>query len=65
MDESIFRPVSLSELEEGSTERAPSSLIPENICRAVLTKRLASLTGKASKDLPFGFVASFLEKSES
>ncbi|GJT12529.1 putative reverse transcriptase domain-containing protein [Tanacetum coccineum] len=46
-------------------ERAPSSLIPENIFRAVITKRLASLTGKASKDLPFGLVASFLDKSES
>lgn len=28
-------------------------------------KRLASLTGKESKDFPFGLVASFLEKSES
>ncbi|GKA81821.1 retrovirus-related pol polyprotein from transposon TNT 1-94 [Tanacetum coccineum] len=57
-------------------ERAPSSLIPKNIFRAVITKRLASLTGKllqktsisnrkASKDLPFGLVASFLDKSES
>ncbi|KAI3668596.1 hypothetical protein L1987_88373 [Smallanthus sonchifolius] len=33
-------------------ERAPSSLIPENIFRAVITKRLASLTGKASKQRP-------------
>lgn len=46
-------------------ERAPSSLLPENICRAVITKRLASLTGKASKDLPFGLVASLLEKGQS
>ncbi|GKC57622.1 hypothetical protein Tco_1085220, partial [Tanacetum coccineum] len=46
-------------------EKAPYSLIPENIFRAVITKRLASVTGKASKDLPFGLVASFLDKSES
>ncbi|GJW53903.1 retrovirus-related pol polyprotein from transposon TNT 1-94 [Tanacetum coccineum] len=31
----------------------------------IITKRLASLTGKASKDLPIGLVASFLDKSES
>ncbi|GJU34033.1 hypothetical protein Tco_1182387 [Tanacetum coccineum] len=35
-------------------ERAPSSLIPENIFRAVITKRLASLTG-SSMELELGW----------